>query len=511
MKLSPAFRNASIETICLLYILLFVYAAVSKILDFETFQIQLGQSPVLGTFALELSYLVPSLELVISIFLIFKSFRFIGLTAAFSLMIMFTVYIVIILNWSFFIPCSCGGILENMGWNEHLIFNCIYIILAVAGIFLIYCEIKEAKYNQGFFYYLVSRGFKFGGTLVLVLIMSILLVIGLYLISEDSIQRNNAFLRRYPPHPAKFIEAQYLKFDSYYIAGASSGKIYLGNSTAPLHALAIDTLFTYTDTIKFSLLELHPKNFSSLQFRVIDSTYYLTDRSIPAIFRGAIGNWQAKEIEGAVMPFTSIEPIDANSLIFRTSDSISGADELALISTNTLPRFSIKADLLTKQVDGIFDSDGILSYNKCRKEILYTYYYRNQFVTATEKGIFKAINTTIDTVTIAKFEVAKNQRKREITLGKAPITIQSFAATGGNYLFIKSPRLGKLEPDNMIKQASIIDVYDLTTSTYAFSFYLYDHENEKIHSFTIYGDYLFGLTEHYIVKYRLDKHYFKQL
>ena len=51
MKLSAPIKNGIIEIICLLYILLFVYAAVSKLLDFENFQVQLGQSPLLSAFA----------------------------------------------------------------------------------------------------------------------------------------------------------------------------------------------------------------------------------------------------------------------------------------------------------------------------------------------------------------------------------------------------------------------------------------------------------------------------
>ena len=42
MKLTVRMQKVLIELICLLYILLFVYAAVSKLMDFENFQVQLG-------------------------------------------------------------------------------------------------------------------------------------------------------------------------------------------------------------------------------------------------------------------------------------------------------------------------------------------------------------------------------------------------------------------------------------------------------------------------------------
>lgn len=51
MRLSATTKNIILETVCLLLVLLFVYAAISKLLDFENFRIQLGQSPLLSAFA----------------------------------------------------------------------------------------------------------------------------------------------------------------------------------------------------------------------------------------------------------------------------------------------------------------------------------------------------------------------------------------------------------------------------------------------------------------------------
>lgn len=135
MKIQRKYQNHIIETICFLYILLFVYAAVSKIIDFENFSIQLGQSPLLSAFAGIVAVAVPLIEIVIAILLASK-WRTLGLYAAFTLMVMFTAYIFIILNYSTFVPCSCGGILEKLGWQEHLIFNIVFIVLATVAIIL---------------------------------------------------------------------------------------------------------------------------------------------------------------------------------------------------------------------------------------------------------------------------------------------------------------------------------------------------------------------------------------
>lgn len=130
-------RNLIVEIISYLFIILFVYAAVSKLLDFEQFRVQLGQSPLLSAFAQWIAWAVPSIEIVIAVLLMSPRLRFLGLYASFSLMIMFTTYIIIILNFTDFIPCSCGGVLEQLGWTEHLVFNIGFIFLALLGILLL--------------------------------------------------------------------------------------------------------------------------------------------------------------------------------------------------------------------------------------------------------------------------------------------------------------------------------------------------------------------------------------
>jgi uncharacterized membrane protein YphA (DoxX/SURF4 family) len=129
-------RAVIIEIISFLFILLFVYAALMKLKDVEQFVSQLGQSPLLMPFADPVSWAVPSIELAVAALLIFRKTRLVGLVASFFLMVMFTAYIVVILSFASHVPCSCGGILEKMGWTEHLIFNSVFVLLAVWGVYL---------------------------------------------------------------------------------------------------------------------------------------------------------------------------------------------------------------------------------------------------------------------------------------------------------------------------------------------------------------------------------------
>ena len=138
-------RKIAIEVISLLFIFLFTYAAVNKLLDYQKFTVQIGLSPLLTGFSGFIPWMVISFELIISVFLLVPKFRLYALFASFSLMTMFTAYIVAILKFSSFVPCSCGGVLEKLGWLEHFIFNSVFVVLALLGIIFQASIIKEDR------------------------------------------------------------------------------------------------------------------------------------------------------------------------------------------------------------------------------------------------------------------------------------------------------------------------------------------------------------------------------
>ena len=147
-KIKNVFQQLSIS----FFILLFVYAAVSKLVDFENFQVQIAQSPLLSAFATFIAYAVVIGELIIALMLCFKKSKTLGLYLFLGFMTAFTVYIYLILNYSPFVPCSCGGGLEKMGWWEHLWFNGVVCLMTIAFIFLSnnsnFCLDTKKKKNQ---------------------------------------------------------------------------------------------------------------------------------------------------------------------------------------------------------------------------------------------------------------------------------------------------------------------------------------------------------------------------
>ena len=133
----PSMRKAIIiDIIAALFVILFTYAAISKFSDYHKFKIQLSQSPLLTSFAGLTASAIPTIELAVAILLIQEKYRQAALIISICLMAMFTTYIITITNYSTYIPCSCGGILQNMNWNQHLLFNLLFLIMGVLAVLL---------------------------------------------------------------------------------------------------------------------------------------------------------------------------------------------------------------------------------------------------------------------------------------------------------------------------------------------------------------------------------------
>lgn len=473
MKLNNNIKQVIIELICFLYVLLFVYAAVSKLIDFENFQVQLGQSPLLSAFAWWVSGLVPIIELGIVVLLAIPKCRTLGLFASLSLMTMFTSYIFIVLHFSAFVPCSCGGILEKMSWNTHLVFNCAFVVLAVLAL------VWQNQIN------IKNRRFQIRLPLVksipIAMVSSVAIVTILFLCSEDLIQRKNPFVRRYIRRSIELIHSVDLKFNSYYFSGYNKGTIYLGNYTDPLRMLSIDSSFKSLKGIK---IDFKNRNlpFRSVKVLVRGNYFFLADGSVPCIFKGRIMDWKITEELKGVPNFTLAEPIDSTNIIFRNNTGKGAAHILGIFSSNRSSKVQYLPSLLQKQIDGIFDTDGMLLFNAELGRIVYVYFYRNEIIVADKKGILQQRHHTIDTISKAKIKVAYLKEGSQRKMAAPPAIVNANTATKSNLLFVESKVPGLYEDNAMWKQAAIIDVYNLKKNTYILSFPIFGVKENKLQS-----------------------------
>ena len=127
-----------------LLVLLFVYAALSKLFTFSDFDQQLHNQSFPSWLADFLLYFLIPAEIITALLLCFKRTIISGLLFSSAMLLAFTSYIaMVMLHFWERVPCSCGGILNQMGWTTHLIFNSFFLILNLLALYLYTFESKE--------------------------------------------------------------------------------------------------------------------------------------------------------------------------------------------------------------------------------------------------------------------------------------------------------------------------------------------------------------------------------
>jgi hypothetical protein len=251
--------------------------------------------------------------------------------------------------------------------------------------------------------------------------------------------------------------------------------------------------------------------FRFLQLRVIPPYFFLADGIVPYIGRGSTTDWKAHSVLNTSEYFSKIEPIDSAHVVIRAVSSKTQEYVLGKISLLDSSKIDISHKLLQKQIDGMFDVDGVLQYNHQLQKLVYTYYYRNQYIVADNDLQLDHLGKTIDTISRAQIKVGTIAAKNQSQMAAPALLVNKYSATYGPYLFVNSKLVGRYEPIGTWDHASIIDVYNIVENTYLFSFHVYDIGEDKLRAFEVFGDKFIGLIGNHIVAYKMGRFHFKEL
>ncbi|TWR26780.1 hypothetical protein FPZ42_07010 [Mucilaginibacter achroorhodeus] len=118
-----------------LLVLLFTYAAASKLINPVSARHEMHNQHFPPEVADVLWLGVPLFELVAAaMMLLNEKWQERGLLLSSILMTVFTGYIALVLLgfWDR-VPCSCGGVLKNMSWKTHFIFNLFFLAISTTA------------------------------------------------------------------------------------------------------------------------------------------------------------------------------------------------------------------------------------------------------------------------------------------------------------------------------------------------------------------------------------------
>jgi putative oxidoreductase len=136
------------QVIHFLLILLWVYAALVKLFDFEAARGEMLNQVFPDHIALLLAWLIPGIELTTAVLIFVPKTTFWGYWCSFVLLFSFTLYILFgLFNFYQRMPCSCGGIIATLSWGQHLAFNLFFLALTIIAI-IIYQKERNRKANM---------------------------------------------------------------------------------------------------------------------------------------------------------------------------------------------------------------------------------------------------------------------------------------------------------------------------------------------------------------------------
>jgi hypothetical protein len=142
-------KELIVEIMIALMILLFLYASFSKIVNMAAFRHAMNNQPFPKWFVEVVVWTLPSTEIAVAAALAFTKTRLYGLYAFIILMGLFTLYISAILLHLFpRVPCSCGGVIQLLGWGPHLVFNLFFIALSITCLNINRGSSKQQKKND---------------------------------------------------------------------------------------------------------------------------------------------------------------------------------------------------------------------------------------------------------------------------------------------------------------------------------------------------------------------------
>jgi hypothetical protein len=482
-----AIKKRFVEIVSYFFILLFCYASISKTMDFENFQIQIAQSPIFSSIAGFISYGVLAVEIIVSLMLIFHRTRTAGLYASFFLMISFSIYIYVILNYSENVPCSCGGILEKMGWRTHLIFNIVAVLFSAVAIFFD-STLNNKALRTVILLQLVLTG------------VSVIGIITLFQRSEYMTRKENNFTRRFLVHPIVEEKRFDLKYNSFYFAGTTKDTVYLGNLTSPFTLISLD-INLHKKKENSIIPDIYDFNFKRAQVQVNGLDYYLYDGTVPVIYKGSIGTKNLNTLSKSQAYFSHLINLDKNSFAFSTYYTPLKIQSLGLLFPEKKSNLLLKSNLLKKYKDGVFDTDGQMHYDCDNQSLVYIHHYKNQFLVLDKQLNLKGDFKTIDTISLPQIDVAQLEDGRR-KMNKPPLKVNITSTVKYGLLFNQSNLMGKHENPKNWKNSAVIDVYSILEQNYLGSFYLPKPKEIKKVQMAIEGDYLFVLLGNEMVRYR---------
>lgn len=333
-------------------------------------------------------------------------------------------------------------------------------------------------------------------------LLSVSVVAALSILTQFLNRRKNNFIRRFPPHSVSLVQRLDIGHTGFYFAGLGPGHIYLANYADPGLVVSADYALRDTTHRRIHLQDTTKLIRKGLRTLVNFPHAYLTEGTTPSVLYSPLDSLNFQRLPVAQPRFNLAFGLSPSSLVFRSFDTRLGQN--ILVKKSLAPDGFIRNEqALTRQIDGLFCTDGVLLYNKPHCRFVYVYCYRNQFICLDTNLNIVYKEKTIDSISTAKIQLGKIPSEGSQTFSAPPLRVNKAACTDGKALYILSGLAADNEDLAAFRNNSVIDVYALVDGRYKFSFYLPRHGKEKVQEFRVTGKTLLALYNTQLYRFEL--------
>lgn len=326
--------------------------------------------------------------------------------------------------------------------------------------------------------------------IVIPVILSAGLILVLLAIAENREEKINGFSRVIIHGIIKSSETIDIKYQNYYIAGAGETTVYLANTTAYGLLLKVSHKTADTGSLFMKLPADIMLNTGRITTFVNDTTIMMIDNITPKVL---VGNTVTVTLAPAGNLSTAcVDPVPITNarIAAKIYDTTRKQTDLAIVNDIRMQ----PANALVKKIDGKFCTDGRLLRDNVTSDLAYIYFYRNQYITLDSNLRVQSNGHTIDTITQSSFSLGAIYQGKGVTFASPPRLVNRWAALSDGKLFVHSNTRADNEKISDFNRNDVIDVYDISSDQYIYSFYIPHGADKAIRQFSVYKNILFALS-----------------
>lgn len=334
--------------------------------------------------------------------------------------------------------------------------------------------------------------------------LSLVAIFTLFMISRKSITQNDGFFRLFPPHVLGKWKAFEVKSNMLMI-GHSDKDIFLTQAGTPAKLFKYDVETNIIENLDLTLPERDSIAWGAIQFYTNSDGVYAFEGLTPTILFGDLADLTLKTTSRFQTKFTSCLPLSPTSYIFKSY--YLKTQQNVLIKQSLSPTIdSTLSNVLKKQVDGVFCTEGDLLFDPTSNSIIYVYRYRNEYLIFDTNLKPLGSGHTIDPIDKAQISVATYNKGEELhyAFSSPPLVVNKKSRVYNQRLFVHSNIKAKNEVAETFNSKSVIDVYSIPERRYLYSFYIPAYKELTAKDFTIAGNSLIVLYDGFLLDFSLS-------